>query len=148
MSGLGKIAGAIYQSSAGQSSAFTHGALAVITANRLVETNSQSLFGPWLIEHPAMGDLLLWGDIYLQFFSFWVAFRPSLHKVWALALILFHLASYLFLTISFAPNALLLALLFFNSPFARETENWRDALADLPLFGRLFSRICPRSCAS
>jgi len=148
MSGVGKLAGAIYQLSAGQTSAFAPGALAAITANRLVETNSQSLLGPWLIEHPLMGWPMLWGDIYLQLFSFWIVFRPSLHKVWALGLILFHITSYLLLTINFTQNALLLALLFFNSPFAREPENWRDCLAELPLVGPLLVRVFPRPCAS
>jgi hypothetical protein len=148
MSGLGKVAGAVYQLSAGQTSAFAPGALAAIIANRLTETNSKSLLGPWLIEHPLAGWPMLWGDIYLQLFSFIIAFRPSLHRIWALALIVFHIASYLLLTINFAPSALLLALLFFNSPFRREYASWHDCLTGLPLFGRLFPRSLPRPCVS
>jgi hypothetical protein len=148
MAGLGKLTGAFYQLFAGQNSAFMPNALAAITANRLVETNSQSIVGSWFIDHPVTGWPLLWGGIYLQFFSFWTAFRPSLHKPWALALILFHLGSYLLLTITFTQNALLLALLFFSSPFDLERESWRESLADVPLFGPLLARIFPPTCAS
>lgn len=144
MSGLGKMLGAIYQLGLGQTNAFMPDALAAIVAERLVETNSHSLLGPWLINHPLAGWPLLLGDIYLQLFAFVAVFRPSLQKLWAFGLILFHIGTYLLMTISFPENALLLALLFINSPFHREDENWRHTLADLPLFGRLF----PRPCAS
>lgn len=148
MSGLGKLAGAIYQMSAGQANAFMPGALAATVAGRLLETNSRSLLGPWLIDHPRLGWPLMLADIYLQFFSFWVSFRPSLHRLWACALILFHILSCLLMTISFPQNALLLALFFFNSPFRPERESWRLALADLPLVGILARRMFPFPCAS
>jgi hypothetical protein len=148
MAGLGKLLGAIYQISTGQPHAFMPHALALIVADRLIETNSQSLFGPWLIYHPMAGWPIMVGDIYLQFFSFWAAFRPSLHKLWAVALILFHLASFLFLTINFAQNVFLLALLFIASPFRPAGETWRQTLADLPLLGSLFVKLFPTLCAS
>lgn len=138
MSGLGKFVVAIYQLCAGQANAFTPGGLAAIVAERLTETNSRSLLGPWLIDHPFAGWPLMLGDMYLQLFALWAVFRPSLHRLWAVGLILFHIGSYLLLTISFPQNALLLALFFLNSPFRREHERWRHTLGDLPLFGRIF----------
>ncbi|HWF17706.1 MAG TPA: hypothetical protein VG754_00475 [Verrucomicrobiae bacterium] len=144
MSGLGKVLGAIYQLCTGQTQAFMPGALATVVAERLLETNSRSLLGPWLIEHPSAGWPLMVANIYLQLFAFPAVFRPSLHRVWGIGLILFHIGSFLLLTISFPQNALLLALFFVNSPFRRENENWRQTLADLPLLGRFF----PRRCAS
>ena len=148
MSGLGKVAGAIYQFSTGQPHAFMPGALAAIVADRLVETNSRSLLGPWLIDHPFVGWPILICDIYLQLFAFWVAFRPALQKPWAIGLIVFHIASFLFLTISFAQNALLLALLLILSPFRPSQPTWRHTLAALPLFGGLLARLFGRPCAS
>jgi hypothetical protein len=142
MSGLGKVLGAIYQIAIGQTHAFTQNALAAVVAERLLETNSRSLLGPWLIDHPLAGWPLLIGDIYLQLFAFVAVFRPSLHRIWGFGLILFHIGSFLLLTISFPQNALLLALFFLNSPFRREDESWRQTLADMPLFGRFFTRRC------
>jgi hypothetical protein len=148
MAGLGKIAGAVYQFSVGQMHAFMPGALAAIVANRLIETNSRSLLGPWLIDHPLWGWPFMLADIYLQVFAFRIAFRPSLHKLWAVGLILFHIGSFLLLTISFAPSILLLALLFVCSPFHSPRENWRNMTLDLPLFGQLMERMVSRPCAS
>jgi hypothetical protein len=142
MAGLGKVLCAVYQLCAGQNNAFMPGALASIVAERLLETNSQSLLGPWLINHPIAGWPLMWGDIYLQFFALFAVFRPSLHRAWGLGLIVFHVAAFLLLTISFPQNALLLALFFVNSPFRRKKEGWRQTLSDLPLFGRLFPQRC------
>ncbi len=144
MAGLGKVAGSVYQLCSGQTHAFAPGALAAIVAERLVETNSRSLLGPWLIEHPLAGWPMMLGDIYLQLFAFVAVFRPSLHRAWGLGLILFHMGSFLLLTINFPQNALLLALLLVNSPFRCENETWRHAFADLPLLGKLL----PRPCAS
>lgn len=148
MAGLGKVVGAVYQFSVGQTHALMPGALAAIVANRLVQTNSQSLLGPWLIDHPLLGWPFMMADIYLQLFAFRVAFRPSLHKLWAFGLILFHIGSFLLLTISFAQSILLLALLFVCSPFRSSRESWRSTVADLPLFGQLIGRMVPRPCAS
>ncbi len=148
MAGLGKLAGAVYQLATGQNNAFMPGALAAIVAERLVETNSRSLLGPWLIGHPLCGWPLMLGDIYLQLFSFCVVFRPSVQRAWALALIVFHIGSYLLLTINFAQNALLLALLFFNTPFLVQPAGWRRTVADLPLVGGMLGRMFPNLCAS
>ena len=148
MSGLGKILGAFYQIGLGETNAFMPSALASIVAQRLLETNSRSLLGPWLIDHPLAGWPIMLGDLYLQLFAFCAAFRPSLHKPWAIALILFHIASFLFLTINFAPNALLLALFLILSPFRSPEHNWQHSLGDLPLFGSFFARIFGRPCAS
>ncbi len=143
MSGLGKIAGAVYQMSAGQNNIFLPGAFAVIAADRLQQTNSPNLLGWWLSAHLFAGWPFMLADLYLQFFSFWAAFRPSLHRSWAIALILFHIASYLFLSINFAPSVLLITIILLNSPFALRGNDWRQWLSDLPLFGKIF-----HACAS
>jgi hypothetical protein len=148
MAGLGKLAGAVYQLAIGQNNAFMPGALAAIVAERLVETNSRSLLGPWLVGHPLCGWPLMLGDIYLQLFSFCVVFRPTVQRAWAFGLIVFHIGSYLLLTINFAQNALLLALFFFNTPFLAQPAGWRRTLADLPLVGAVLRRLFPTLCAS
>jgi hypothetical protein len=140
MSGLGKLLGGFYQIFAGQTHIFLPGAFSMVVAERLQQTASVSMLGPWLIAHPVAGWPFILVDLYLQSFSFWAAFRPALHRVWAIALILFHIGSYLFLSINFAPMALLVAILLLNSPFVRASDGWRQAMYDLPLFGILFRR--------
>jgi hypothetical protein len=143
MSGLGKLLGGFYQVFLGQLHIFLPSSFSIIVAERLQQTNSVSLLGSWLIAHPLAGWPFMIADLYLQTFSFWAAFRPALHRWWAIGLILFHIASYLFLAINFAPTAFLIAILLLNSPFVRASDGWRPALGDLPLLGILF-----RKCAS
>lgn len=134
MSGLGKLAGGLYQLCVGQNHIFLPEGLAATVADRLLQTNSRSLLGPWLIAHPLFGIPLTLGTVYLQFFSFWIAFRPAAQRPWAVALILFHIGSFLLLSIQFFPSVLLLALLFLGVP-------GRPSLAALPLFGKLLEKM-------
>lgn len=136
MAGLGKILGAIYQMAAGQAHAFQPDALAILTADRLLQTNVRGLLSEWLIAHPWFGWPLMLADLYLQFFSFWAAFRPVLQRLWAVLLILFHVGAFLLMTIAFTQNVLLLAVLFMDSG-----ADLPRALAALPLFGQLFKKV-------
>jgi hypothetical protein len=140
MSGLGKLLGGFYQVFAGQTHIFLPCAFAIVVGERLEQTASVSLLGPWLVAHPLAGWPFMIADLYLQLFSFWAAFRSTLHRFWAIGLILFHIGSYLFLAINFAPMALLVAILLLNSPFVRATDDWRQTLRDLPLLGVFFRR--------
>jgi hypothetical protein len=140
MSGLGKVLGLFYQIFIGQTSALSPNALPLIIADRLLETHSTSLLGPWLIQH----SLIAWPGmilvIYLQFFSFCVLFRPIIHKVWAMALIVFHLGCFFALTIDFPQNILILSLFFLHSPFNQTRPSSRQVFAQLPLIGDIFFR--------
>jgi hypothetical protein len=112
MSGLGKVAGALAQIWAGQPHALLPDALARIVADRLLQTGSESLLGPWLIEQAWVGWPLMLGAMAVQLPAFAVAFWPRLWRWWGAMLIVFHLGTYFLLTIGFAQNVLLLALLF------------------------------------
>jgi hypothetical protein len=133
MSGVGKAAGAIYQLFAGQNNLLMPTGCASIVANRLLQTNSRSWLGPWLIAHPWFGWPLMLVCVYLELFAFWAAFRPALHRWWAAGLILFHVGVYLVMSIAFSPAVMLVGLLFLASPFRGE-EQIRGAVAkQLPL---------------
>jgi hypothetical protein len=135
MSGLGKVAGAFYQFSRGEVTAFHPQAMALHIAQRLLETGANSQAGLWLVEHTWVSWPLMLGTIYLQFFAFWSIFRPNLIKIWSVGLIAFHLVTYWVLPIRFAPPVLLLAMWGLGSPFAPEIPNIRDILRELPLVG-------------
>lgn len=140
MAGLGKAAGAAGQIVQGEVHALAPSALAFHISDLLLKRNSTTLLGPWLIDHylfawPAM--LLV---LYLQFFSFWIAFRPSLHRFWGAALIVVHAGIYLSMGISFYRNVVLIGLLLLASPFRPFAGGWRKAVAQLPLFDTLRRR--------
>ena len=139
MSGFGKLACAVYQIAAGQTSAFSPGALGAHVAQRLVQTHSHSLLGSLIIGHPYLTWPLMPFPIYLEFFAFWIAFRPVVQRWWALALILFHIGTIFTLTITFPLACLLLALFFFQSPFAPTTVRWREVLASIPVVCELLN---------
>ncbi|MEO0374720.1 MAG: hypothetical protein AAF329_08865, partial [Cyanobacteria bacterium P01_A01_bin.17] len=140
MSGFFKIIQIPIQAMRNQVHALMPEALPLQIANRLVQTDATSYLGTWLIEHYLIAWPLMIGTIYLQFFSLWASFRPSLHRLWGLGLICFHIASQLTMSISFWSNCLWLTLFFVNSPFAPKHFVWRQVVRDLPLFGFVFMK--------
>ena len=139
MAGFWKISGVVRQVIMGEVHALAPKGLAQQVAAKLLSVESTTPLGPWLIEHYAIGWLLMVGTLYLQFFALWAAFRPSLHQCWALALILFHVASHLTIGVGFAQNTLWLALFFLLSPFRPQSFEWRRTSRDLPVVGPLLS---------
>jgi hypothetical protein len=139
LAGLGKIGGALYQLAMGQMHAFHPEALAYHIAERLLQTGNSSLLGVFFIEHPWFGFPAMLLMLYAQVFSFWIAFRPSLHRLWGALLILFHISVSFTLSIHFHPQVFLVALFFVYSPF-RRSLTLRETCAELPLFGVFFRK--------
>jgi hypothetical protein len=133
MSGIGKVVGAVYQVCAGQDNIFMPSGLAALVANRLLEKGSSSWLGPWLIAHPWFGWPLGLVSVYLEFFAFWMAFRPVLLRWWAAGLILFHIMVFLFMAIGFIPVVPLLGLLFLVVPPRPEERSVLDAARQMPV---------------
>ena len=142
MSGLGKLGGGLYELLSGQAHPLQIDGFSRIVAERLLQTNSHSVLGQWMIGHPWLGWLLFPGAIYLQTTSLIAACRPSLHRTWGAALILFHIGNALILTIYFPQSVFLLGLFLLASPFAPASFDARRFLADLPLLSFL-SRVLP-----
>jgi hypothetical protein len=135
MAGLGKLGGAIYQIAAGQPNAFLPSALGAHIAQRLLQTNSTSALGAWIIGHPALTWPLMPLPVYLELFSFWIAFRPPLQRLWAAALIVFHVATFFTMTINFPQSCFLLAIFFFPTVWQQASCSVWQMLLNLPLFG-------------
>ena len=140
MSGLGKLGGGLYEWFSGQAHPFQIDGFSRIVAERLLQTNSSSVLGRWIIDHPWLGWPLLPGAIYLQTTSVIAAFRPSLHRWWGVALIVFHVGNAFILTINFPHSIFLLGLFLLASPFAPAGFDARQILADLPILS-VFSRV-------
>ncbi len=135
MSGVGKIGGAIYQIGAGQNNLFLPTGLASIIADRLLQTNSSSWLGPWLLAHPWFGWPLGLVAVYVELFAFWAAFRPALQRWWGSGLILFHIGVYLLLGITFTQTILLVGLLLLAAPLHRDEQSCGAIVKQLPLLG-------------
>jgi len=132
LSGLWKLYGGVMQFLVGQVGNFHIRGMAYQIADRLMQDHGTSMLGPFLIERPVLGWFLLLGGIYLELCSFWIAFRPRLHRLWGVALMCLHLGNVLVLTIAFPGFILLLALLFLASPFQWTRSSPGELLANLP----------------
>jgi hypothetical protein len=114
-----------------------------IIANRLVVTNQETVLGEFIVRHPLLGWVCFTGMTYVETCSVVIAFRPRLHRVWGLGLILFHTGTYLMMGFTFYPNVLLVGLLFVCSPWAPERIAVRDAFLDLPGVHLIARRLRP-----
>lgn len=134
ISGVWKVAVGLVQAAKLEPNAFSPSALAYHVARRLLETGDSTPLAHVLLRHPAFGWPASLLTLYLETFAIVAAFRPRLHRPWAMGLICFHLGSGLVLGIGFYHHVLLLGVLGLASPFAPPFE-LRATLLDLPLFG-------------
>jgi hypothetical protein len=148
MAGIWKTGGILEQWIRGQAVTYLHPrGLAYQVAAKMVEDDTASLFGPWLVEHSWVGWLPGIAAIYLELFALWVVARPSLHRAWGLGLALLHIATHLMMGVGFPQNTLWLALFLVLSPFRPETPDWRQAVRDLPVLGGWLRRFMGRAPA-
>lgn len=140
LSGTWKALAAIPQIARGEVHSFAPTALALHVAHRLLQTSGESVLGAFVVEHPLLGWPGFLLTLYLQVFSLWAAFRPSLHRLWGAGHLAFHFVVYLTMSVSFHPQVLLVGILLLASPFDPGC-GWRQRAAELPLFGGLVRRI-------
>ncbi len=139
MAGLIKIVGGVFQFTHGQPNLFRPDALARHVADRLLQTNSQSWLGGLLIDHLWLSWPMFLGTVYLELFLLLTVFRPRLQPAFVVGLVLFHIGSYLTMTIIFPQNCFLMFLFFAGMPLLRGPWHWEDFLRDWPIFGDLWA---------
>ena len=140
LAGSFKLLGGIYQFLIDEPGLFSSESLARHIANRLLEGGASPPIpvGGWIISNPGMGAALLWGTVYFQISAIVVAFRPELHRIWAIALIILHLGIYFSMGILFAWQIALVGLLILCSPFVEEASVLR-LIGQLPVLGDLIT---------
>lgn len=138
MSGFWKVAGAIEAIAVGRTSAFEPTALAIISAWTMLLDKEPTILGPLIANYPWIGWPFHLGVVYIELFAFLIAFRPSLHRLWGLILIGFHVGTFLVLGISFPQHMFVLTLLLIWSPFAMRQYSFSEMAQQLPLFGWLW----------
>ncbi|MCX6819766.1 MAG: hypothetical protein NT019_00530 [Candidatus Adlerbacteria bacterium] len=141
MGGIGKLYGAAVQIAAGQSNFFSLHAPALQIADRQLLTGVHTALGSWAVEHYLLIYPWYLFTLYLLLFSFFVAFRPKLHRTWGLLLILFHVGNYLVINIGFVSHIFLWSLLLLASPFAPTKVSVKEFLCNLPVVDVVFKKI-------
>lgn len=139
LSGFWKVFYAASQWWNGETHSFSPSAFAFHIAAKLARSGTTGVAGKFVIEHPALAWPAYLAAIYLECASFVVAFRPQLHRVWGVALIAFHVGSFLTMDIMFSKNMLLLVLFCVASPFAPQAISWPAVVRSLPGVGLVVS---------
>lgn len=131
MSGIGKLwygVAALFQ---GQPNIFSIDAGALHIATLLNQMHESTILGPWILNHPASAFLPFLAVLYLQLFSIVAAFRPKLHRLWGLAMIIFQVGTFLTMRAIFTTPTIPLLVFLLTSPFA-VSATWRETLLELP----------------
>jgi len=112
---------------------------------RLLQTDSHTLLGPFFIKNYFLGWIGYLSSIYIELFSFLIAFRPSLHRIWGILLVFFHIGVKLTMDISFTQLIIYDALFLICSPFSPNKTPIKTILNDLPLLsffkGKTYTEI-------
>ena len=148
MAGFWKALSGVQSLIAGVPGNFSPNALAWTLADRMLQTNSEPLLGPFMVENAWVGWPAFMFIIYAQVVAIAVVFRPSLHRAWALALIAFHTGTFVLMQIAFPTHIAILMVLFLLSPFQREDWLRFETLYHLPIFGDLARRLSDRAAPS
>lgn len=135
MSGFWKVGYGVLSALAGVDGAFSLVGLSHQVAFRVLQTNESPLLADFVINNPLIAWLGMLGVMYVQLLALVMVFRPVLHVPLGLALIFFHLGTFLLLEILFMEHVALLAIFFLFSPFRPEKFVVRDALLALPGVG-------------
>lgn len=137
MAGTWKLLFGMTALMSGRPGNFSPEGLAWTVADRMMQTGTQPLLGPFIIENywAAMPMFLIL--LYAQLMSIFVAFRPTLHIIWGGLLIAFHTGTFLLMEIAFPTHIAILMLFFVMSPFQRSDWFAPQTLLKLPLLGNL-----------
>jgi hypothetical protein len=125
----------------GRINGFDLSGFSYIVGNRLLQTNQDTLLGVFFTRNALPGWFLFTGTMYLETSSVIVAFRPRLYRLWGLALIFFHVGTYVAMGFTFPENIPLVGLLLVCSPLAPDTIAFKETVLDLPVVHVVSGRI-------
>jgi hypothetical protein len=137
LSGVYKCYYALVALLSGNVGGFAPDAMAITVAWRAIQTGSQPIWATPLLDFPLIGWPFYLALYFVELVSIIVFFRPSLHRIWGLVLIAFHVGTLLFMDITFPRHVLINGMLFVMSPFALGAHSWRTQLLCVPVLGFL-----------
>ena len=141
LSGAWKVHDAVFALAHGRNSGLNPSGFSFIVGQRILETNQNTVLGLFFTRNELPGWALFVGTMYLESASVIIAFRPRLHRVWGVALILFHLGTQLVMGFTFPQNIVLVGLLLVCSPFAPDRIDFKAAFLDLPVVHFIARRL-------
>lgn len=139
ISGFWKVYKSLILLISGKPSIFSMDVFAIQISNRLLQTQSTSLMGPFFIKHHFLGWVGYLISIYVELVCFIVAFRPSLHRIWGIMLIVFHIGIKLTMNISFKEFIISDSLLLVCSPFAGTNIGYKKIILQIPILSFFIS---------
>jgi hypothetical protein len=141
LAGAHKLLAAAGQFVLGEIHGFSSAAFSYLVADWVLKLQHPAPLAPYIIDYPYIFWLPFALVPFFQLFSLWIMVRPRLQKLWASGLLLLYFGIGLTMGISFHPLALLVALLFFCSPFSAPYRSWWEFVGDLPIIGQLYEYL-------
>ena len=128
-SALFKFGGLFYQLHLGQISALSPEAIARQAGASEFISNHKTISGDFVIKNcgPVFSFLLL-SSYFIELFSLFIAFRPSLHKLWGTLLMLLHVIIFLIIGPNFIMQLLLIFIIIYLSPFHKQKEKFKKRI--------------------
>lgn len=146
MAGMEKLYQGVTALAEGGSGNLSWGALTWTLTDRAMQTGTTPILIDLVVNNTWAATIMMWGVIYVQVVAVVIAFRPSLHAVWAMALITFHLGTWALMEIIFTQHILLLCILFLMRPEPTSLRSLFTSLRFLP--GLAFFLSKPRSLSA
>lgn len=113
-------------------------------ANTVAAVNwedNKTLLGPLFIEYSEIGPLLLTTVIFAELFAFYVAFRPSLHRLYGIFMVGLHIGIAAAIGLFFNTQVLAVGLFLIASPFVPDTFRFWKTVHDLPMIGPFITAL-------
>ncbi|TSC63362.1 MAG: hypothetical protein Athens041674_190 [Parcubacteria group bacterium Athens0416_74] len=137
MAGVWKFHAAFVQLLAGEIHGLSPLAFAYQVADWVQKLQQEAPLAAFVIAHPLIVWPLYVGSHFFQLFAFWTMIRPSLQKIWAFELMLFHIGTFMVMGIEFDPFIFIVIVLLFFSPFIPEKLTLKQIFLDLPVIGQI-----------
>jgi hypothetical protein len=141
LSGFYKCGHALAALVKGNIGGFSPDAMGITLAARAVQTGSEPMWANFAIDHPVLSWPFYLGLYFVELVSLAVFFRPQLHRIWGMTLILFHVGTLLFMDIIFGQHILINGMLFLLSPFALGRASINAQLESVPVLGTIYAVI-------
>lgn len=103
------------------------------------EQTDQTILGEFFIEHYTLGWILYLVIVYIEFSSILIFFKPNLHRLWGVLLLMLHFGTYALMGVNMFTAPFYIGILLLLSPFAT-TTNVKSTIKSLPVFSLFFNK--------
>jgi hypothetical protein len=103
------------------------------------EQTDITVLGEFFIEHYTLGWILYLVIVYIEFSSILIFFKPNLHRLWGVLLLMLHYGTYALLGVNMFTAPFYIGILLLLSPFATTTD-FKSTFKSLPIFSLFFNK--------